>query len=160
MGNCSPQKKPTSKSEKLDVCSECHVKCDVKRSPIPLITLFQLIKRDFQKYINKNSQYYFCKTIECGVVYFSSDPGDFIFKKEHLIVRVGQKEKAPSRHVCYCFDYTEENIRNEIKKTGKSTAMETISENIKNKLCACEIRNPQGSCCLGNVSEVVKKYLK
>lgn len=126
--------------------------CQAKGKKVGLITLFQLIKRPFQKEINRSSQYYFCSSKECEVVYFSNQNNDFLFKKEHLIVKVGQKESTP-KQVCYCFDYTHQDILEEVQKTGKSTATQIITQNIKEGLCACEMRNPQGSCCLGNVKE-------
>jgi hypothetical protein len=37
--------------------------------------------------------------------------------------------------------------------------IEEIKAGIKTGQCACDIRNPQGSCCLGNVSAVVKRFI-
>jgi hypothetical protein len=50
-------------------------------------------------------------------------------------------------------------VREEIAASGKSTVVERIASEMKAGLCACEIRNPQGSCCLGNVKAVVKAAL-
>jgi hypothetical protein len=38
-----------------------------------------------------------------------------------------------------------------------STVVADVTTGIKAGQCACEIRNPQGSCCLGNVRKVVKR---
>ncbi len=143
----------TKKSESL-IPGDCPT-CHKKGKKVALITLFQLIKRSFQKEINRTSQYYFCNSKECETVYFSNQKEDFLFKKEHLIIKVGQKEPSP-RQVCYCFDYTDRDILEEVQRTGKSTVSETITQNIKEGFCACEMRNPQGSCCLGNVKEAEK----
>ena len=59
--------------------------------------------------------------------------------------------------VCYCFRYTPGSIRAEIEATGHSTVVDAINEGIQAGQCACDIRNPQGSCCLGNVRAVVKR---
>lgn len=144
---------PTEKKEGV-ASQHCPI-CNKKGKKVKLITLFQLIKHSFQKEINRSSQYYFCDSKACEIVYFSNQKEDFLFKKEHLIVKVGQKENTP-RQVCYCFDYTDQDILEEIQKTGKSTAVQIITQNIKEGLCACEMRNPQGSCCLGNVREAEK----
>ena len=130
--------------------------CQAKGKKVGLITLFQLVKHAFQKEIHRKSQYYFCGSKACEVVYFSNQNDGFFFKKEHLIVKVGQKENTP-KQVCYCFDYTDQDILEEVQKTGKSTATQIITQNIKEGLCACEMRNPQGSCCLGNVKEAEKE---
>jgi len=47
-------------------------------------------------------------------------------------------------------------IRGELAATGKSTVIDRIAAEMKADFCACEIRNPQGSCCLGNVKAAVK----
>jgi hypothetical protein len=39
----------------------------------------------------------------------------------------------------------------EILDTGKCTSPQWITAEVKAGNCACEIRNPQGFCCLGNV---------
>ncbi|MDP3071111.1 MAG: hypothetical protein Q8N18_12535 [Opitutaceae bacterium] len=58
--------------------------------------------------------------------------------------------------MCYCFGFTPAMIREELAVTGKSTVIERIAAEMKADFCACEIRNPQGSCCLGNVKAAVK----
>jgi hypothetical protein len=75
------------------------------------------------------------------------------------IVPVFQKEPAGKRTVCYCFDVTEPDVRREIHETGNSTAAERITDLVKAERCACEVRNPQGVCCLGNVTTVVMTLL-
>jgi hypothetical protein len=85
------------------------------------------------------------------VVYFR--PGEVLFRKDDLTARVHQKEPDdPTVPVCYCFGWTPEKILAEIETTGKSTAFEQITAEVKADNCYCEVTNPQGSCCLGNVS--------
>ncbi len=95
----------------------------------------------------------FCATPECPVVYFGIDE---VFDREEIVVPVFQKEPAGDRTVCYCFAETEGDIRREIEQTGRSTASERIAELVKAERCACEVRNPQGSCCLGNIAAATK----
>jgi hypothetical protein len=133
--------------------------CQSVGSKVGLITLVQHIKREFQKHIKRDSAYLFCRSKNCDVVYYSSS-NDFVFEKQHLIVKVGQKEANGPVQVCYCFDYWVSDIEKEINETAKSTASQDIGQKIKAGLCACEIRNPQGSCCLGNVRAVEKQLKK
>ncbi|MBI2026671.1 MAG: hypothetical protein HYS98_02530 [Deltaproteobacteria bacterium] len=42
--------------------------CQAKGKKVELITLFQLIKRTFQKEIHRRNQYYFCSSKECEIV--------------------------------------------------------------------------------------------
>src|SRR5258707_11326802 len=53
-----------------------------------------------------NDQYYFCEARDCDVVYFCFDPQAPIFRREHLMVRVGAKETADPIPICYCFGFT------------------------------------------------------
>ena len=98
-----------------------------------------------------DSQHRFCTTPSCPVVYFGNHE---TFTRDDLTVPVFQKESKPERPVCYCFDVSEADIREEIVRTGESTASQRISALVKAGRCACEVKNPQGSCCLGNVAIV------
>lgn len=95
----------------------------------------------------------FCPTASCPVVYFGEGEA---FDREDVAVPVFQKEPAGDRTVCYCFAITEADLRREIVETGRSTAAQRITAHVKAGRCACEIKNPQGSCCLGNVSSAIK----
>jgi bacterioferritin-associated ferredoxin len=98
----------------------------------------------------------FCPTPDCPIVYFGSAE---IFGREDLAVPVFQKEPAGDRTVCYCFGITESEIRREVAEHGQSTASERVGVLVKMDRCACELRNPQGSCCLGNIAAVMRALL-
>jgi hypothetical protein len=102
------------------------------------------------------SQYYFCDSPDCEVVYFPLDAEGPVFRKEDLLVRVGAKEKAGLIPICYCFGFTRQDIRDEIRETGKSTVAERIAAEIKAGNCACEFKNPSGKCCLGEITRTAK----
>ncbi len=103
------------------------------------------------------SAYRFCPTPHCAVVYFAVD-GSEQYTEEELRERVHQKHPDdPQVFVCYCFRYTPGEIQAELATTGRSTVVEEIQAGIEEGQCACEIRNPQGSCCLGNVLAVVRR---
>lgn len=46
--------------------------------------------------------------------------------------------------VCYCFGYTEEDIRNDYRKNGKSLIIERISSEKRGGGCGCAEKNPAG----------------
>jgi hypothetical protein len=103
--------------------------------------------------------YLFCRTALCPVVYYSAD-GLQTFTVEQIRERVYQKEpQAEDVPICYCFRHTAGAIRAEIERTGQSTAVDGITAGTQAGYCACDIRNPQGSCCLGNVKALVKRLL-
>jgi len=101
--------------------------------------------------------YLFCRTPDCPVVYFSAD-GRRSFTRDQVRERIYQKEPdADDVFVCYCFRHTPGSIRAEVQATGHSAAVDAINAGIQAGQCACDIRNPQGSCCLGNVRAIVKR---
>jgi hypothetical protein len=103
------------------------------------------------------THYYFCSTAECSVVYFSAD-GEQTFGEDELRERVYQKHPDDEEVlICYCFCYTPRSIREQWQKTGQSTVIETITVGTQTGQCACDIRNPQGVCCLGNVRQLVRQ---
>lgn len=95
----------------------------------------------------------FCASASCRVVYFGIGE---VFLRQDVLVPVFQKEPAGGRTVCYCFAVSEDDIRREIEAANRSTAVERITGLVRSGRCACELRNPQGTCCLGNVTRVAK----
>lgn len=96
----------------------------------------------------------YCPALDCPVVYFGYDE---VFNRDEIVVPVFQKEPTGDRTVCYCFAVTEADLRRQIAQTGRSTAVDEITAHVKAGRCACEIKNPQGSCCLGNVATAVRE---
>lgn len=110
-----------------------------------------------ERCLDHESGFHFCATPTCSVVYFE-ETGKTLLESD-LRVPVWQKREDPTTPVCYCFGWSEERIRSEIAETGRCTAVSAISAQVKAGACACGLKNPQGSCCLGNVTQVVKKLL-
>ena len=102
------------------------------------------------------TQYYLCESRDCNVVYFALDPQAPIFRRADLLVRVGAKEESDPIPVCYCFGFTRKDIEDEVAQTGRSTIADRITAEVKAGNCACEVKNPSGKCCLGNVTRVVQ----
>ena len=127
--------------------------CGRKGRQVDIITLKSLlIPAALRRLVQ--GEYRFCPTAECDVVYFGTS---LVFRTQDVNVPIWQKSGNPSDLVCYCFEYSEDSIREEIAATGISRATDEITRLVKEGRCACEVRNPQGTCCLGNVSQVVTK---
>jgi len=106
-----------------------------------------------------SSAYRFCRTESCEVVYFGA--GGEVYTEDDLRERVHQKHPdAADVFVCYCFRHTPGSIRQELLLSGASAVVAQVNAGIQAGQCACEIRNPQGSCCLGNVTAAVKRVQK
>jgi hypothetical protein len=134
-----------------NLCPGCHQK-GKKVDPMTLKAML-----DVSLLALRDLPYLFCRTATCPVVYFSAN-GTQSFIKDQIRVPVHQKEPDDDAvPVCYCFRHSPATIRAEWLATDQTTVIEEIEGGIKAGQCACEIRNPQGSCCLGNVSAVVKR---
>ncbi|MEZ4666467.1 MAG: hypothetical protein R3E39_00870 [Anaerolineae bacterium] len=105
-------------------------------------------------------QYYFCRYSDCNVVYFSDD-GQQLFYVNDIRELVYQKEPDnPDVPICYCFRHTPKDVRHELETTGKADIIADIEAGIQAGQCACDWRNPQGDCCLGNVRQLIKHLSK
>ncbi len=102
--------------------------------------------------------YYFCEAPDCDVVYFPLNSDEPSFRRSDLLVRVGLKETEDPVPVCYCFGFTRKDIWDEITQAGRSTIAELIKVEVRAGNCACEVKNPSGKCCLGNVARVVRSF--
>ena len=98
--------------------------------------------------------FYYCETPGCEVVYFRDVE---ILTQKELEVTVGLKEGTVPTTICYCFDWTKEKIQAELDERGKTIALEDIKAKMKDPGCSCEILNPSGGCCLGDVGKVIKE---
>lgn len=98
----------------------------------------------------------FCPTASCPIVYFAQGE---TFGVDAVAAPVFQKLVGVDRTVCYCFQIGEADLRREIQETGGSTATMRVSALVRAGRCACEVRNPQGSCCLGNLSSMVTEIV-
>lgn len=104
----------------------------------------------------QDAQYYFCRTQSCPVVYYSAE-GISIFTTAQVRERVYQKEPdSGDVYVCYCFHHTVGEIRN-ASREARELIIKDINTGIQTNQCACDLRNPQGSCCLGNVRSLMKQ---
>ncbi|MBA3438480.1 MAG: copper chaperone Copz family protein [Pyrinomonadaceae bacterium] len=99
--------------------------------------------------------YRFCPSPNCQVVYYGDDGERFTVEDVRELVTA--KASGDERPLCYCFDFNEGQAREEIARTGKSTIPARISRYIKEGICACEVRNPSGACCLGQVNQTIKR---
>lgn len=151
MGCCDSSKKVNSTDKNFS----CPV-CDSKGANVGIETLKSLLLNDSKNTLRESEIYKYCKTPDCEVTYFCADKNHF-FKANNLKVKATVKDNGLDVHVCYCFDYTRQSILDEINKTGDTGALEDIKAKMKSPGCFCEISNPQGGCCLGNVTAWIKE---
>jgi hypothetical protein len=145
---CPPEKSPA-----LNAVRRCPRSGSTGKAVAGQTVKALLTERALQRFTTSN--YQFCADASCDVVYFSTDGAQFYTAD----VRVGVWQKLPpgDRPVCYCFGESEASIRAEIQATGRSIAVQRIREHLAAGRCACEVRNPRGACCLGDVIAAVRR---
>lgn len=144
---------PTAGPENRPPCP----RCGAPGKPVARVTLGALLKPQARLRIPPGDKFWFCASPACEAVYF--DPGGMAFTKPDLSVRVGIKESTEPKPLCYCFGFTEENILEDAKRCGQPAIPDTIKAQVKTGNCYCEVTNPQGSCCLGNVGRVIQRFV-
>jgi hypothetical protein len=76
---------------------------------------------------------------------------------ENVPIRVGLKEREDPIPLCYCFGFSVADVRREITETGRCTIPARITAEVRAGQCSCEITNPSGTCCLGEVNRAVNQ---
>lgn len=88
----------------------------------------------------------FCANADCPIVYFD---GEVTFTEADLSVQVFTKhEHDPAALVCYCFGVTVQAMQH---ASNARTCRESVAREVEAGHCACEVRNPKGRCCLGDL---------
>lgn len=148
MTGCCNGVSAACESEESRACPSCHH----PGKPVVRETVEALVQPEHRDSLNGEA-YCFCETPICPVVYYAGDGVRVL--KQQLRVRVGLKE-TDDPIVCYCFSVTERMIREEIQQTGQSTVSSCIRAEVKAGNCRCEVENPSGRCCLGEVIQAEK----
>lgn len=128
--------------------------CGTPGKPIESVTVKALLT-DTALARYEHAAYRFCAGPTCRVVYFGEN--GIAFTTDDLRERVWQKEAPGARTLCYCFGENEGDITGEIERTGGSSAVQRVRAHIAAKRCACDIRNPRGTCCLGDLMAAVER---
>jgi len=128
--------------------------CQTPSKPVDSLTVKALLTEGALSRFDP-ADYRFCPRADCDVVYFAQHGPTF--SKWDLRVPVWQKEPRGRRKVCYCFGENEGDIAAEIDRTGESLAANRVRTHMEAGRCACEVRNPRGVCCLGDVIAAVER---
>jgi hypothetical protein len=155
--NCCTTDTSVRKTSSEDFSDQRCGNCKGQSRPVSRKTVLLMLKPDLLEHAMTGT-YSFCSARDCPVVYFE-EQGSRRFTTDDLRVIVGVKASVDPIPLCYCFGFDESHIRAEISRTGKTTIPETISKLIREGLCACEVRNPAGVCCLGEVTRAVKRLM-
>ncbi len=101
--------------------------------------------------------FYYCSDAECPTVYFT-ETDEFKFTTSDLKAKVYDKDPGKDVNICYCFSINRKQILDEIDTNGDSGKAQFIADRINTEGCKCEILNPSGRCCLGEVQSFIKEH--
>ena len=122
-------------------------------SPVTTLTVKSLV-RDHTR-VSSQEQYWFCRAPDCDVVYFGAGG---VFRKRDVKVSVGLKaQEDPPVPLCYCFDYTRADVWRDMEEHGRTEIPARIKREVKAGFCACEVKNPAGTCCLGEIARAIQE---
>jgi len=127
---------------------------DQVTQPVGRQTVESLVNPDVLDRLMPQS-YFFCDAPHCDTVYVSA-LGDHVITKDMLVVRVGIKEMENPIPLCYCFGYDCKDIIDDVRQKGHTDIQEIITQRVRDGECRCEITNPSGRCCLGDISKAIK----
>lgn len=97
--------------------------------------------------------YQFCAAPGCEVVYYAAGAPPIL--RDQVREPVFQKDPAADVPVCYCFRFSR-GLLEQGSDAERSAILAEIVAGTRQGQCACELRNPQGSCCLGNVRRLLR----
>jgi hypothetical protein len=104
-----------------------------------------------------DEDYRFCPDRNCATVYYSQSGSQFL--TSDVRDSVSAKTSGDGRPICYCFGFTEGHVRRGIGETSASTVAQRITQLIRAGMCDCEVRNPAGNCCLGQLMQTVARIV-
>ncbi len=153
MSSCCSQENCSVEAQSA---SELCPRCSTKGSSVDPITLKALLTADgLRRGVPPAPR--FCANPNCDVVYFDNAV-PIIFRENELTVPVHAKHPEDDDvPACYCFGYTPRRIRDEVEKSGKTTVSKIVTAEVNAGHCACEVKNPKGVCCLGDIAKVERR---
>lgn len=153
--DCCNKNDESFKTSKMDTKFTCP-KCSNIGIIVELITPKSLLKDDYKIQVRAESIYKFCKYSNCDVAYFTKDLTHY-FLIDQLKEKVTLKDQGLDVLVCFCFGHTRQSILSELQMTGETKVLEDVKSKMKDPGCFCERSNPQGGCCLGNITSWIKE---
>ncbi len=100
--------------------------------------------------------YRFCANPDCAIVYYTDKHLQSISSDQ---IRELVYQKAAGREhtlICYCFQHTVGALRFG-DGAQRTLILADIRLGIREGQCACDMRNPQGRCCLGNIQHLIQQ---
>lgn len=118
--------------------------------PVDWLTVASLV----QSRVPPRQDLWLCRDPDCAVVYFGAR--GLLLTADDLRVVPGFKTGSDGL-VCYCFGHRKDDIARDLAERGETSILESIKTEVEAGNCACEVRNPAGKCCLGEVQRTINQ---
>ena len=142
----------TIKASDNGTCSTC----DAKGVQVPVITVKALMTTAALRRGMPHAPR-FCASAKCSVVYYDDVSNRCVDESELTVPVYAKHPRELKMPVCYCFGYTLGMIEN---ASAKQTTLvsEIVRAEVEAGHCACEVKNPRGACCLGDIMRIERKF--
>lgn len=127
--------------------AECPA-CGHSGQQVKTLTLKALLRPSALETLDPEVTHQFCPSATCEVVYFADTA---VYRTSDLKVRVYPKDASPDAPLCFCFDHTRAKVLQAAQVDLGEALQASIRQHIRAGRCGCEVNNPQGRCCLGNI---------
>ncbi len=127
--------------------------CGARAHPVSALSLENHLTRERQAEFGPQGS--FCANPACAVVYFN--PSGKTVSQGQTVRPVTVKDQGDEVPICYCFEFMRGDLRRDLMEKGATAIPNEIKKGIRDGRCDCERKNPQGTCCLGNVAAALKK---
>lgn len=128
--------------------------CEQEGKHVELLTIRAMTRRDFPHY-GELTRGFLCLNPDDSTVYYFPNL-DFSVNQDDVVTDIGFKTNSKTKTICYCFRHTKEDIIDDYLENGRSNIEIDVRQKVKDKLCTCEVSNPKGKCCLGDIRTVIK----
>ena len=93
----------------------------------------------------------FCASPACPVVYFDEVSDRRVEESELTVLVYAKHARDRSAPICYCFGFAVGDVLDAMK-TGAAAISSIVRTEVVAGQCACEVKNPKGTCCLGDIA--------
>jgi hypothetical protein len=129
--------------------------CDAKGVQVPVITVKALMTGPALKRGVPQAPR-FCASATCSVVYYDDVSVRRVDEDELTVSVYAKHSHELDIPVCYCFGYSLGMIENASAKQTTPVS-DVVRAEVEAGHCACEVKNPKGACCLGDIMRIERR---
>ena len=98
-------------------------------------------------------EYWRCGAPDCEIIYFAED--GHTLRATDLRFVAGSKSTSLDAVLCFCFLHCRRDFLLAPRQGREHALFSRIATEVKAGNCACEVRNPTGRCCLGEIKQEI-----